>query len=115
MFSSTFGNILSFLQGSGILQFGSGNRKEFLEDREHTEMREDTAYQRGVEDMRKAGLNPYTIGSNPAPSSVSTVGQNSVTNRLQMLGYILDMQNLSLKNKKLTNDLIGDVLGFLKK
>lgn len=108
-------NPLSLIGGYLISSLFTGNsRNSYLADREHTEQREDTAYQRGVKDMQAAGLNPYTIGANPSPSSSSSVGAQSVAADLQTLGYILDMQNLSLKNKKITNDLITSVLGSLK-
>lgn len=92
----------------------SDSRKEYLEDRAHSEMREDTAYQRAVEDMRKAGLNPYTIGSTPANSSASQVGAQTIASKLQVLGYILDLKNLDLKNRKITNDTITSILKILK-
>lgn len=88
----------------------NNSRAEYLEDRAHTEEREDSAYQRAVADMRKAGLNPYTVGANPAPSSASSVGENSIMTKLQVLGYILDLQNLDTKNRSVTNQLIGNVL-----
>lgn len=88
----------------------NSSRQEFLEDRAHTEMREDTAYQRAVADMRSAGLNPYTIGASSAPSSSSSVGSDSVTTKLQTLGYILEMKNLSIKNRQVTNQMIGKLL-----
>ena len=102
--------------GQSILGYVSNNaREEFLEDRAHTEMREDTAYQRGVEDMRKAGLNPYTIGANPSPSSSSSVGENSIMTQLQIVGSLLDIQNLSVRNKSLINNIIGTALnGYLR-
>lgn len=101
----------SIEQASNILGEAQANsRQEFLEDREHTEGREDTTYQRSVEDMRKAGLNPYTIGANPAPASASTVGENSIMTSLQVVGSILDIQNLSVKNKGLINNIIGNIL-----
>lgn len=86
------------------------SRQEFLDDRAHTEMREDTAYQRAVADMRSAGLNPYTIGASPASSSSSSVGSDSVTTKLQTLGYILEMKNLSIKNRQVTNQAISKLL-----
>lgn len=85
-------------------------RDQFLADREHQEMREDTAYQRGVADMEKAGLNPYTIGANPAPSSASSVGGDTLTNKLQVLGFMLDLKNLDAKNRQITNNLITGLL-----
>lgn len=33
------------------------------DDRQYNAMREDTAYQRAVADMRKAGISPYALGS----------------------------------------------------
>lgn len=90
-------------------------RTQYEEDRAHTEMREDTAYQRAVADMRKAGLNPYTIGASPAASSASNVGADIITNKIQILGYLLDLKNLDAKNRKITNDAIGNVLGILSK
>jgi hypothetical protein len=91
----------------------SDSRQEYLEDREHTEQREDTAYQRAVTDMRSAGLNPYTVGSSPAPSSVSSVGEHSIMSKLQAVGYILDLQNLNIQNKKLANGVLGTILGYI--
>lgn len=89
-------------------------RQEYLDDRAHTEAREDSAYQRAVADMQKAGLNPFTVGSNPASSSSSTVGEKSITNRLQILGYLLDLKNLDIKNKQVANQQINTVLNGLK-
>lgn len=88
-------------------------RTEYLEDREHTEMREDTAYQRAVADMRAAGLNPYTIGSTPASSSASSVGENTLMTKLQAVGYVLDMKNIDINNKRLANGILGTILGYV--
>ncbi len=87
----------------------------YLADREHTEAREDSAYQRAVADMRSAGLNPYTVGSSPASSSVSNVGSQTISHKLDMLGYILDLKNLSNKNVNTANNILGNILGFIKK
>lgn len=91
----------------------SNNREEYLEDRAHTEEREDTAFQRQVQDMQKAGLSPYTISASPVNSSASSVGSNSVMSKLQMLGYMLDLKNLDLKNKGIINNLIGGIIRAL--
>lgn len=106
------GNINSLFNPSAA---AASTRNEYLADREHTEMREDTSYQRAVKDMQAAGLNPYTIGASPANSSSSNVGELTASYRLQMLGNLLDVANLSLKNKKITNDSITSILGFFKK
>lgn len=96
-------------------EVSDNSRQQYLEDREHTEQREDTSYQRAVADMRKAGLNPYTVGSSPASSSTSTVGENSIQTKLSMLGYILDLKNLDIKNRQVTNQAIGNLLKAIKK
>lgn len=106
-------NLAANLAG-GLLGSSSGNYQAFLEDRAWTAQREDTAVQRRVEDMRKAGINPYTIGASSAGSTASTANSDSVQNRLQLLGSILDIGNLSLKNKKLANDKLSTFLNFLR-
>lgn len=47
--------------------------------REHVEAREDSAWQRAVEDMRKAGVNPNLVNAGPAASGggiTSATGQD---------------------------------------
>lgn len=88
---------------------------QYLDDRAHTEMREDTAYQRSVEDMRKAGLNPYTIGASPAASTPSQAGSLSIASKVQVLGYLLDLKNLDAKNRQITNNTLTSLLGTFAK
>jgi len=91
-------------------QVANDSQAQYLEDREHTEMREDTAYQRAVEDMRKAGLNPYTVGASPAASSSSKVGESNISNKIALLGYLLDLKNLDFQNKALVNKTITSLV-----
>lgn len=95
-------------------QIQNTSREEYIKDRDHTEEREDTAYQRATKDMLAAGLNPYTIGASPASSSASNVGENTIASKLQLLGYVLDLKNLSLKNRQVTNQSIGNLIKLVK-
>lgn len=92
----------------------NNSRQEYLEDRAHTEEREDTAYQRAVADMRKAGLNPYTISTSGAASSTSSVGENTITSKIQILGYLLSLRNLDLKNRQVANSEVNTLLNAIK-
>lgn len=63
--------------------------------RKETQEREDTAYQRAVADMRKAGINPNLMNINPADSG------GGIT---QATG--LDMSTLSSRMTAMSNELI---------
>lgn len=55
------------------------------EIRKETQTREDNAYQRAVEDMRKAGINPNLVGVNPASSGggiIQATGQNLISTEM---------------------------------
>jgi len=99
-----------------LLNQNYGNLSEMFEkDKAETYAREDSVYQRGVEDMRKAGLNPYTIGASPSPSSASSVGANNIQTTMSMVGYIMDLKNIDAKNKATANSLLGNILSFISR
>ena len=50
--------------------------------RKHVEEREDSAYQRAVADMKKAGVNPELLGVNPANSGGGIVSASRLDNSL---------------------------------
>ncbi len=69
--------------------------------RKETQEREDTAYQRAVEDMRKAGINPNLIGINPANSGGGIITTGNV------MGNKTSAQNAEIEKMKaqLNNEL----------
>lgn len=69
--------------------------------RKETQEREDTAYQRAVEDMRKAGINPNLVGINPANSGGGIVNAGNV------MGNKSSTQSAEIEKMKtlLNNDL----------
>lgn len=82
--------------------------KEIMQDqwqredtiRKETQEREDTAYQRAVEDMRKAGINPNLIGINPASSGGGITQTSGETNKNTLI-----TQKFNEQLTKLTEEL----------
>lgn len=64
----------------------SSDQKELWERedeiRKHVEEREDSAYQRAVADMKKAGINPELLGVNPASSGGGITSASRIDNSL---------------------------------
>lgn len=86
------------------------------EIRKETQAREDTAYQRSVEDMRKAGINPNLVGVTPAQSGGGitqatekdyTLYQAEIEKALTEMENILDRE---LKADENTKDRIASII-----
>lgn len=92
------------------------------EIRKHVEEREDTAYQRAVADMRKAGINPNLTGVSPAASG----GGITQATPLDLSGVLSEMSieaealqnyldrelNIDQKEKDRLTELFGKVLQY---
>lgn len=74
--------------------------------------REDSAYQRMVADMKKAGLNPWTgVSSGGSPTSATNPASARLDSLLGMLNYNLDAMERENKYKKGVSD---SVVSWLK-
>lgn len=87
----------------------------------HIEEREDSAYQRMVEDMKKAGLNPWTgVASGGLSTSSNNAVSDALSGLLGMLDYNLKATKYDNQYKKGASDatlswlkiLIPALLGF---
>ncbi len=85
--------------------------------RKETQEREDTAYQRAVEDMRKAGINPNLIGVNPANSGggiISATGQNIVSTEMSgAISKAIAEINNTVKADENQKDRISEIIKTL--
>ena len=85
--------------------------------RKETQEREDTAYQRAVEDMRKAGINPELLGVSPASSGG---GITSATRKDYSVFNTLLNNQYELLKQEIQNNFQGSenekdrILGLLK-
>lgn len=85
--------------------------------RKETQEREDTAYQRAIEDMRKAGINPNLVGISPAGSGggiISATGQNLIST--EMSGAIQEaiaQINNTVKADENQKDRISNIIKTL--
>ena len=85
--------------------------------RKETQEREDTAYQRAVEDMRKAGINPNLVGVSPAGSGggiTQATGQGMIST--EMSGAIQEaiaQINNTVKADENQKDRISDIIKTL--
>lgn len=82
--------------------------------RKETQEREDTAYQRAVEDMRKAGINPNLVGINPANSGggiTQATGQQSITTEMSgIIQQAIAEINNTVKADENQKDRINDII-----
>jgi hypothetical protein len=87
--------------------------------REHIEAREDSAYQRAVEDARKAGINANLIDLNPAQSGGGISSASGMDYTLQQEEYDRETQKIiqAIANEFQMNenqkDRLSDLLGRL--
>lgn len=74
--------------------------------------REDSAYQRAVADMRKAGINPNLMNVQPAASNAgNTSGMEGIENMLEELDILLDKETtMEEGTKDRINSIVGTVL-----
>lgn len=73
------------------------------EEREHAEMREDTAYQRAIEDMRKAGWNTDGMTPQASPSVArldSTRSENKKDRNLELKKLYEELEQAVRENRK---------------
>ncbi len=87
------------------------------EIRKETQAREDTAYQRAVEDMRKAGINPNLVGINPAASGggiTQAGGQSTINTELNnIVETTLNKINNEVKMDEGQKNRTSDILRTL--
>lgn len=115
LLGSAIGAAGSLLAG-GLNYYGqkSANKQNLASAREAMQFSHDeygTQYQRSMEDMRKAGLNPILaakFGGGGAPSGVSAQSQNelggAVSSALESKRMQADLENLRESNKKIQAD-----------
>lgn len=73
--------------------------------------REDSAYQRMVEDMKKAGLNPWTgLSSGGSPTSSTNPSMDSLTSLLQVLDGSLKTESTYTQSSKRLFDMVINAL-----
>lgn len=92
------------------------NSAEAQKQRDFEQMMSNTAYSRAMADMKKAGINPVSLGGNGAASAASTpsgasaqgvAASGSVGSGKGLLGYAMDAIGLALKMKFLNSAAIN--------
>lgn len=78
--------------------------------------REDSAYQRMVEDMQKAGLNPWTgVSSGGSPTSSVNPSMDSLTGLIQVLGSWIDKNEASVRGLQGSTQAAENVISTFNK
>lgn len=69
--------------------------------RKETQEREDTAYQRAVEDMRKAGIDPNLLGVSPAQSGggITSATQKDLTRYSTEMNVVMSLVMQQIENE----------------
>lgn len=76
----------------------AGWQNLIMQQQEQLWAREDSAYQRMVADMQKAGLNPWTgISSGGSPAAAATPASEALNFTMQMLSSNRDWQKVMFK------------------
>lgn len=88
-------------------------------NREWQEMMSNTAYQRAVEDMRKAGINPLlgffnSSGMASTPSGATASGHSAGSSMVTPNQLLSNMIQLLLYGWNSTDDVVNNVLGYAK-
>ncbi len=83
-------------------------REQYEQDRKHAEEREDSAYQRAVQDANKAGIHLGDVSAQPSASNTGADYDPFAQAKLE-----LEKKQLSLNQTKQVGDFIGKILPFL--
>ena len=79
------------------------------EIRAHIEEREDTAYQRAMEDAQKAGINPNLVGLEPAQSAGGLNSASGMDYTMQSAEYNRETEKIKAKYERETQMLIQQI------
>ena len=102
--------------GQGLYQMAENANKEKIakleEWRKEDQHRQDTAIQRRVEDMRKAGINPnlQNVTGAESTSNINSLSETDYTFLQSYLEKVKNDKDLNMREKELIYSLIGDFI-----